>query len=88
VPNADLFTQKLDGTAWRSKPSWYIVANDDRSIQPELERFVAKRMGATTYSVDSSHVPMLSNPSIVIDVIRAAANSLHARLSDRVHTAA
>jgi pimeloyl-ACP methyl ester carboxylesterase len=88
VPNADLFNQKLEGTAWRSKPSWYIVANHDRSIQPEPERFVAKRMGATTYAVDSSHVPMLSNPSLVIDVIRAAANTVLARLSDLVQAPA
>src|SRR5436309_4637869 len=73
---ADLFNQKLDGTAWRSKPSWYIVANNDRTVQAELQRFVAKRMGATIYEVDSSHVPMLSQPSFVIDVIRTAANAL------------
>jgi hypothetical protein len=42
---------------------------------PELERFCAKRMGATTYEADSSHVPMLSNPRLVIDVIRTAAKS-------------
>src|SRR5262245_12150005 len=47
APVPDLFTQKVEGTAWRSKPSWYIVATKDRTIQPELERFVAKRMGAT-----------------------------------------
>ena len=73
---ADLFNQKLDGTAWRSKPSWYIVANNDRTVQAELQRFVAKRMGATIYEVDSSHVPMRSQPSFVIDVIRTAANAL------------
>ena len=50
-----------------------IVAKNDRTVQPELQRFVAKRMGATVYDVDSSHVPMLSNPSLVIDVIRTAA---------------
>ena len=76
APAADLFNQKLDGTAWRSKPSWYIVANNDRTVQPELQRFVAKRMGATIYEVDSSHVPMLSQPSFVIDVIRTAANAV------------
>ena len=72
---ADLFTKNVPGTAWKSKPSWYIVATNDRTVQPELERFVAKRMGATTYEVESSHVPMLSNPKLVIDVIRTAANS-------------
>jgi len=65
----------VPGTAWKSKPSWYIVATNDRTVQPELERFVAKRMGATIYEVASSHVPMLSNPKLVIDVIRTAANA-------------
>jgi pimeloyl-ACP methyl ester carboxylesterase len=76
VPAVDLFNQKLDGTAWRTKPSWYIVANNDRTVQPDLERFVAKRMGAHTYDVDSSHVPMLSQPGFVLDVIRTAANAV------------
>ena len=76
VPAVDLFNQKLDGTAWRTKPSWYIVANNDRTVQPDLERFVAKRMGAHTYDVDSSHVAMLAQPDFVLDVIRAAANSI------------
>jgi pimeloyl-ACP methyl ester carboxylesterase len=76
VPAADLFNQKVDGTAWRSKPSWYIVAAKDRTVHPELERFVAKRMGATTYEADSSHVPMLSKPSLVLDAIGNAANAV------------
>ena len=67
--------QNAAGTAWKSKPSWYIVATNDRTVQPELQRFAAKRMRATTYEVDSSHVPMLSNPKLVIDVIRTAANA-------------
>jgi pimeloyl-ACP methyl ester carboxylesterase len=76
APAADLFGHNAEGVAWRSKPSWYIVAANDRTVQPALQRFVAKRMGATTYEVDSSHVPMLSNPSLVIDVIRTAANAV------------
>src|SRR5207302_916041 len=75
VPDADLFNQKLEGTAWKSKPSWYIVGKNDRTVHPDLERFVAKRMGATIYEVESSHVPMLSNPKLVIDVICTAANA-------------
>ena len=75
-PAADLFDQQVPGTAWRSKPSWYIVANNDRAVHPDLERFSAKRMGAHTFDVDSSHVPMLSHPELVIDVIRGAAQSL------------
>ena len=76
APAADLFARNAEGVAWRSKPSSYIVANNDRTVHPDLERFLAERMGATTYEVDSSHVPMLSNPGLVLDVIRTAATSL------------
>jgi len=79
VPAPDLFNAKVGGTAWKSKPSWYIVAKNDRTVHPDMERFVAKRMGAATYEVDSSHVPMLSRPNMVIDVIRTAANAVRAR---------
>src|SRR5467141_5194273 len=75
VPVADLFEQKVEGTAWKSKPSWYIVATKDRTVHPELQRFAAKRMGATVREVESSHVPMLSQPNVVLDVIRAAASA-------------
>ena len=51
------------------------MATNDRTVQPELQRFAAKLMRATTYEVDSSHVPMLSNPKLLIDVIRTAANA-------------
>jgi pimeloyl-ACP methyl ester carboxylesterase len=78
VPVLDLFNQKIKGTAWKSKPSSYIVGKNDRTVHPELERFCAKRMGATTVEVDSSHVPMLSKPSVVIDVIRKAATAVQA----------
>ena len=72
-PAANLFTQKSGRAAWREKPSWYIVATEDHTIQPELQRFAAERMKATTYDVDSGHVPMLSKPELVLEVIRAAA---------------
>lgn len=75
-PVPDLFTQKVDGVAWRSKPSWYVVATEDRTVHPDLERFVAKRMGATTVEAASSHVPMLSQPNLVLDVIRKAASAV------------
>jgi len=75
VPAPDLFAAKAGGTAWKSKPSWYIVAKNDRTIQPECERFLAKRMGATTTEVASSHVVMLSQPKVVIDVILSAAKA-------------
>jgi len=76
APDAGLFNARVEGTAWRSKPSWYIVADADRTVHPDLERFAAKRMGARTYDVDSSHVPMLSHPDFVLDVIRTAASSI------------
>jgi pimeloyl-ACP methyl ester carboxylesterase len=73
VPTADLFDQKVPGAAWKSKPSWYIVGNNDQTVPPDLERFLANRMGATTREIDSSHVPMLSHPDVVLDMIRQAA---------------
>ena len=76
APVADLFNHKVEGVAWRSKPSAYIVATNDHTVNPELERFVAQRMGATTYEVESSHVTMLSKPEAVIDAIRTLAASL------------
>ena len=80
-PVADLFNQKVEGVAWRTKPSWYVVGKNDRTVPPELERFVADRMGATTYEVESSHVPMLSQPDVVLDVIRTAANAVRESLA-------
>ncbi len=76
VPVPDLFNGKAGGTAWKSKPSWYIVGKNDHTVHPDLERFFAKRMGATTTEIASSHVAMLSHPDVVIDVIRAAANAV------------
>ena len=76
VPKPDLFDAKAGGTAWKSKPSWYIVGKKDHTVHPDLERAMAKRMGATTYELDSSHVPMLSQPERVTDVIRTASKGL------------
>jgi pimeloyl-ACP methyl ester carboxylesterase len=76
VPVADLFNAKVGGTAWKTKPSWYIVAKNDRTVHPDMERFVATRMGAKVTEIASSHVPMLSHPDLVIDVIRTAARAV------------
>lgn len=76
APAADLFSRNAAGVAWKTKPSWYIVATKDRTVQPDLERFVAKRMNATTYEVESSHVVMLSQPEFVLDVIRDAVTAI------------
>lgn len=77
APAADLFQQqeKVDGHAWKSKPSWF-VAKNDHTVHPDLQRFLAKRMGATVTETNSSHVIMLSKPDVVIDVIRAAAKAV------------
>jgi pimeloyl-ACP methyl ester carboxylesterase len=75
VPVTDLFNQKIEGTAWKTKPSWYIVATKDRTVPPDLQRMASKRMKATVVEVASSHVPMLSHPDVVLDVIRKAASA-------------
>jgi pimeloyl-ACP methyl ester carboxylesterase len=74
APVADLFhQQKIKSTPWKSKPSWYILTTQDHTVHPDLQRWVSKRMGATVIEVESSHVPMLSKPDVVIEVIRKAA---------------
>jgi pimeloyl-ACP methyl ester carboxylesterase len=60
--------------AWRSKPSWFVVAANDRMISPEQERVTAKRMNAQVLTLPSSHVPMLSKPREVADFISDAAS--------------
>jgi pimeloyl-ACP methyl ester carboxylesterase len=77
APVADLFQQqKIRSTPWKSKPSWYILTTQDHTVHPDLQRWVSKRMGATVVEVESSHVPMLSQPDVVIDVIRKAAKAI------------
>jgi pimeloyl-ACP methyl ester carboxylesterase len=71
-----LLTGKTQHAAWRSKPSFYAVSTDDRTINPDLERFMAKRMGATTIEVKSSHLSLVSHPQVIADLIlRAAGHS-------------
>jgi pimeloyl-ACP methyl ester carboxylesterase len=59
--------------AWKSLPTWYLVAADDQAIPPDAERQFAKRMGATTVEVPSSHVAMVSHPDDVVKLIETAA---------------
>src|ERR1700677_1468713 len=59
--------------AWRVKPTWYQVSTQDRTINPELERFLAKRTNATTIELDSSHVSLVSHPKEIADLILMAA---------------
>ena len=68
------FSAKLGTPAWRTLPSWYLVAENDRMINPDAERATAKRIGATTIVVrGSSHAAMVSHPAEVADAIQAAA---------------
>jgi pimeloyl-ACP methyl ester carboxylesterase len=59
--------------AWKTISSWYLVANQDHAINPDLERFMAARMHAHTVQIDSSHAAMVSNPGAVTDLIVSAA---------------
>ena len=67
------FGATISDAAWRHKPSFYVVAEHDRMINPDYERFAAKRMGARTLALPTSHVPMLSRPKEVAKFIAEAA---------------
>jgi len=71
--NKALLTGKTTHAAWRSKPSWYAVSTEDRTINPDLERFMAKRMGAKTIEVKASHVSLISQPDTIAKLILEAA---------------
>ncbi|MGW1976967.1 alpha/beta fold hydrolase [Streptomyces sp. NPDC001889] len=71
---ARAFEEKAGPAAWRTIPSWFVVAKNDRAIAPDLERFEAERAGSHTVEVDSSHVAMMSRPDDVTEVIRRAAS--------------
>jgi len=66
------FDDKVTHAAWKNKPSWYVVAEKDRMIQPDLERALAKKMNAKTTVLPTSHVAMLSRPKDVAAVVLAA----------------
>jgi pimeloyl-ACP methyl ester carboxylesterase len=68
-----LLTGKTTHVAWRSKPSFYAVSTEDRTINPDLERFMAKRMGAKTIEVKASHLSLISHPDEIAHLILEAA---------------
>jgi pimeloyl-ACP methyl ester carboxylesterase len=68
-----LLTGKTTHAAWRSKPSFYAVSTEDRTINPDLERFMAKRMGAKTMEVKASHLALISQPDAIAGLILEAA---------------
>jgi pimeloyl-ACP methyl ester carboxylesterase len=71
-----LFHEKTTAAAWRSKPSWYAVSRQDRTIPPDLQRFFAGRMNATTIEIDSGHLSLITHPQevtqLILDAARAA----------------
>ena len=73
---ADSFAEKVTHAAWRDKPSWYVVSKNDRMINPDLERSMAKAIQANTTEVAASHVSMLSQPGSVALVITEAAQGV------------
>jgi pimeloyl-ACP methyl ester carboxylesterase len=68
-----LFAGRTTQAAWKTKPSYYAISLQDRTTSPELERYVAKRMGARTIELESSHVSMISHPDAIANLILEAA---------------
>ena len=73
--SAALFQDRTTVAAWQSKPTWYAVSQRDRTISPELQRFMAKRMGATTVEIDAGHLSLVTHPEEVARLIVAAADA-------------
>jgi pimeloyl-ACP methyl ester carboxylesterase len=71
--NAAAFSEPAAVAAWRTIPSWYLVARQDKAIAPDLERYMAARAKAHTVEINSSHVAMVSHPDQVTRLIEAAA---------------
>jgi len=72
---ASAFQDVMGVPAWKSLPTWYMVAADDQALPPDAERQFARRMGATTVEVPSSHVAMVSHPDDVVKLIETAAQA-------------
>ena len=69
-----LNTDKTTNAAWRTKPTFYAVSTEDRTINPDLERFMAKRMGAKTIEIEASHLALISHPDAITNLILEALN--------------
>jgi pimeloyl-ACP methyl ester carboxylesterase len=72
------FDYVMGAPAWKSHPTWYLVATEDQAIPPDAERMFAQRMGASTVEVAASHVAMVSHPDEVVRLIHAAAQAAQA----------
>ncbi|MBD3885054.1 alpha/beta hydrolase [Phormidium tenue FACHB-886] len=75
-PAKVVFEQSVDSAAWQTIPSWYLVGQEDQAINPELERFMANRIGAKTTEIKASHVSYISHPKEVASLISEAASSV------------
>jgi hypothetical protein len=81
-PNLNLFSSSFEcrlnypeNAAWRTHSSWYQISEQDKMINPELQRFMAKRMGAKTVSLEASHASAVSHPGEIAELIADAAGS-------------
>ncbi|HUA46053.1 MAG TPA: alpha/beta hydrolase [Solirubrobacteraceae bacterium] len=68
-----LFHERVSEAAWRRKPSWYAISKNDRTTSPDLQRFLAERMGATIVEIDSGHLSLITHPDRITELILEAA---------------
>jgi pimeloyl-ACP methyl ester carboxylesterase len=71
-----LFQDRTTVAAWRSKPTWYAISRQDRTISPELQRFMAERMQATTVEIDAGHLSLITHPQEVAQLILGAVHAV------------
>ena len=71
-----LFSDRTTAAAWRSRPAWYAVSRRDRTISPELQRFMAGRMEATTVEIEAGHLSLISHPEEVTQLIMSAVQAV------------
>lgn len=73
---ARAFADKVTTAAWRTRPSWYLVTEDDHALQPRVQRILARQIGAATVTLKSSHMSLVSQPDAVAALIERAARSM------------
>jgi pimeloyl-ACP methyl ester carboxylesterase len=73
--HSSVFAATIPSPAWKTIPSWYLVSRDDHALNPDLERFYAKRMKATTSEIAASHVAFISHPDVVARLVEQAATA-------------
>ena len=78
-PFAAIFDDRAEAAAWKTLPSWAIIATEDNAIPPDAERHMAARAGAQTVEADASHSIALSQPTAVADLIRTAVSGVTAQ---------